>query len=310
LQPKYRDITGKHGCLSYNEAMNLWQDTHDAKAIFNKFHWKNGNEGMLLKELSMNPKNFNGALLSLPRNHRNMYLHAYQSLLWNLVASDRIKTHGLKVLPGDLILFDHEDTPEEVSDDEKLIKKPVYATGDILEKASIYDVVIPLPGSKVIMPQNSTGDKMRELLEKDGLDITFSATNDLKQWTFYGDYRKLVVKPKSLSWKKLSYSSDESRLVQSDLETLKGVAMTLEEGTKIAIKLNVSLPSSTYATVFARELTKKDFASCWIAKLDNDDIKEDAKQKGDVDSPGQDVDSPGQDIDSPGQDVLLLSKAT
>lgn len=32
-----------------------------------------------------------------------MYLHAYQSLIWNKVVSRRVKEFGLKVLPGDLV---------------------------------------------------------------------------------------------------------------------------------------------------------------------------------------------------------------
>jgi tRNA pseudouridine13 synthase len=41
----------------------------------------------------------------IPRNLRLMYVHAYQSYVWNAIVSERIKTWGAdRPIPGDLIL--------------------------------------------------------------------------------------------------------------------------------------------------------------------------------------------------------------
>lgn len=45
-----------------------------------------------------------------------MYLHSYQSLLWNKVVSRRIKEFGLKPLVGDLVLQGNEIIPSEPDD--------------------------------------------------------------------------------------------------------------------------------------------------------------------------------------------------
>ncbi len=42
-------------------------------------------------------------VVQIPRNMRQMYCHAYQSLVWNKTVSQRIKKHGLAVLPGDVV---------------------------------------------------------------------------------------------------------------------------------------------------------------------------------------------------------------
>lgn len=43
-----------------------------------------------------------------------MYLHAYQSLIWNKVVSRRVKEFGLKVLPGDLVEVEAGTEEEEL----------------------------------------------------------------------------------------------------------------------------------------------------------------------------------------------------
>ena len=39
----------------------------------------------------------------IPRGTRLMYVHSYQSLIWNKVASRRVKEFGLRPIEGDLV---------------------------------------------------------------------------------------------------------------------------------------------------------------------------------------------------------------
>ncbi|CAI5471578.1 unnamed protein product, partial [Closterium sp. Yama58-4] len=55
--------------------------------------------------LKRNPRNLVQALGFIPRTMRLMYVHSYQSFLWNHAASHRIKTYGsTRVVAGDLVL--------------------------------------------------------------------------------------------------------------------------------------------------------------------------------------------------------------
>lgn len=42
--------------------------------------------------------------LQIPRNNRLMYIHSYQSYVWNTMVSRRIEEYGLRPVPGDLVL--------------------------------------------------------------------------------------------------------------------------------------------------------------------------------------------------------------
>jgi tRNA(Glu) U13 pseudouridine synthase TruD len=93
---------------------------------------------------------FNG----IGRNMRLMYVHAYQSLLWNQLVSARHKQHGMKVVVGDLVLADTSDTRGSCHpDDEQKVRVRVLTQAEVDTNAvKITDVVMPLPGYAVVFP--------------------------------------------------------------------------------------------------------------------------------------------------------------
>ena len=99
-------------------------------------------------------------LMNLPRNSRMIYLHAYQSYIWNKVASARVNL-GLSprishLVPGDLVLLGEEAQIIEEG------KQGEY---------SFEQVVLPLPGSNMLYPGNKAGEMYRETLAEDGVRL-------------------------------------------------------------------------------------------------------------------------------------------
>ena len=74
---------------------------------------------------------------------RLMYLHAYQSFIWNEAVSKRLKLHGLNVCVGDLV----KKRPD---------KEVVLLSEANISQYDIYDVVLPLPGYNIIYPNNES----------------------------------------------------------------------------------------------------------------------------------------------------------
>lgn len=114
-----------------------------------------------------------------------LYLHSYQSLIWNKIVSRRIQKFGLKPIVGDLVFKDTEskDKPievinygDEVDEEEEetdvvIAKFPEVETisEENLSKYTVFDVVYPLPGCDVSYPENEIGQWYIDLLAEDDL---------------------------------------------------------------------------------------------------------------------------------------------
>jgi tRNA pseudouridine13 synthase len=75
---------------------------------------------------------------------RLMYLHAYQSYIWNMATSKRIELYGLEPTVGDIA---KKHTDYEANQIVKL-------TDENIREYEMADVVLPLPGYSIMLPDN------------------------------------------------------------------------------------------------------------------------------------------------------------
>ncbi|KAF8505642.1 tRNA pseudouridine synthase D [Russula emetica] len=253
-------------------------------------------------------RNALGALSTIPRNLRLMYVHAYQSYVWNAIVSERIKTWGAeKPVPGDLVLesgateqvavgdgMNVEDGEanaqpdadvDEPASGRKGNRKPWQPprvktlTEEDVDKYSIFDVVMPLPGNDVAFPGGALGEKYREYLLRDGLDPN-NFQRRQKEYTLNGSYRNILHLPKELSWSVLRYTDPDVPLAQSDEDQLLGNEPPAPdpEGRFLALQIRLILGTAAYATMALREVTKTDTSSQFQSSLTQ--ASEDQKFKG------------------------------
>ncbi|XP_020652932.3 pseudouridylate synthase 7 homolog isoform X3 [Pogona vitticeps] len=222
-----------------------WAKKKDPVAALKKLPMKRCVEGQLLWGLSKyGLKNIVSAFGIIPRNNRLMYIHSYQSYVWNNMVSKRIEEYGLKAVPGDLILKGGT---------------AVYIEEGEADSYTIHDVVMPLPGFDVIYPKHKIGEAYKEMLAADNLDIS-NMKHKIRDYSLSGAYRKIIIRPQNVSWDLVTYDDPKIPLFTTDLDKLEGKlpAVLATEGKYKALKMEFSLPPSTYATMAIREVLKMD----------------------------------------------------
>ncbi|KAL3381700.1 hypothetical protein AABB24_001690 [Solanum stoloniferum] len=207
-------------------------------------------EKAILQCLKRSPGNYLQALKAIPRTLRMMYVHSYQSYLWNHAASMRVQKHGFdQVVLGDLVYSKEEykvkesfvaecedvndnnmddysnldeisetDLPEERNIPVKVINEEDLKSGTY----AIEDVLLPLPGSRVIYPSNDIGEVYRDLSQKDGISLTETA-HKIKEFSITnmtGAYRRVFQKPKDFEWELLSYTDGTIPLAETDFDVI------------------------------------------------------------------------------------------
>ncbi|XP_074644790.1 pseudouridylate synthase 7 homolog [Tubulanus polymorphus] len=259
-----RGDTGEHRDLI--ACREEWTATKNAESALNKLGRLTCVESHLLSGLCKYEKNdLVHALSMIPRNTRTMYVHSYQSYVWNNVVSRRIREHGLRLAVGDLVLPVAMEIGNDPARKEK--PEPVVVTKENLEQYTIHNVVLPLPGFDVIYPDN-VKSWYEELFEKDELNIN-TLKHKVKDYSLSGSYRFMMVKPSNLSWKMFAYDDVAHPLVLSDIDRLNEETepVSVEGGKYKALMMEFSLPSSTYATMTIREVLRTDTSAAYQATL-------------------------------------------
>ncbi|KIW11727.1 hypothetical protein PV08_11029 [Exophiala spinifera] len=229
--------------------IDLWQKTGRVGAALDSIPRKFSAEIALIRHLGRNSKDYMGALLSIQRNLRLMYVHAYQSLIWNLAVGERWKLFGGAVVEGDLVLV-HEHTEKEVqkepeqavdADGEVIIQPSgedrASDPNDVFERAkaltaeeaasgsyTIFDVVLPLPGFDVVYPANASGEWYKTFMASEaggGLD-PHNMRRKQRDFSLSGSYRKIVARiGEDFDVKVHQYADDDAQFVETDMDRLK-----------------------------------------------------------------------------------------
>ena len=184
-------------------------------------------------------RDFIGSLVHITRGLRSMYLHAYQSYVWNHAASRRWELHGESVIAGDLIIAPTETTPlvsgqdqdgddiiNPVEDDEDtpVRARPLTAEEAASGSYTIFDIVLPTPGYDVVYPENDIGEFYKEFMGRDengNLD-PYKMRRMRREFSLPGRYRKIMNRFLATpSAEVRAYSDDTEQMHPTDLDNIK-----------------------------------------------------------------------------------------
>jgi len=197
------------------------------KKSMNKFPSGFQYEKQILKILSRRHNDFKGALSAFPRRILSLFIHAYQSWIFNLYLNERIERleSWKNPLPGDLIQIENS-------------KNPVYVTEHNI--ARIHEltsqrkawVVGPLIGYKSPLPRGKSGEIINKIFRSEIIQPSiFNQQNRLFAST--GRLRRLFIFPYGIKSHIFNISLKES-----------------------VVNLTFSLEKGEYATIVLREFMK------------------------------------------------------
>jgi tRNA pseudouridine13 synthase len=193
-------------------------------------------EKAILNKLIQNPADFTSALQELPKNLLMMFVHAYQSYLFNRMLSERLR-RGLPIhqaIPGDLIspmrnaIIQEEYLPVTPTNIEKvnqqLLRKKAVVTGLLV-------------GCDPWFAEGEMGDIEHAVVEQEKIDPKDFIIPDVPYLSSSGSRRGLFAWLPSLDW----------RLQPDDVAP----------GNQ-ALTLRFELQKGCYATSLLREIMKAD----------------------------------------------------
>lgn len=215
-------------------------------------------ERAVLQCLKKCPGDYLQAMKAIPRTLRMMYVHGYQSYLWNHAASERVQKYGFdQVVLGDLVYCKGDDSEketvgvnsecnddncddtydcshlDETSGTDLLERKNTLVKVVTVEDVSagnytVDDVVLPMPGSRVIFPTNEIAKVYHDLAKKDAINLTESvhSVKEFSITSMTGSYRRVFQKPLDFEWELLAYNDSNKPLAETDLDNISKTGST------------------------------------------------------------------------------------
>ncbi|WEU39679.1 MAG: tRNA pseudouridine(13) synthase TruD [Candidatus Odinarchaeum yellowstonii] len=216
------DFESEDSKLFRNGVLNLLEDGVNGEVADHLFY-----EYMIVKYLKKHPGDYKGCFLSLPKNISRLFLHSYQSYIFNLTLSERW-SRGLplnEAVSGDIIFEGVKGYPRyrRVSNSElPEINRNI--------KSQRYRVVLPVVGYDSKLPSGEAGECVLKVLESERVNLEDFHIPEVQNLSSAGDYRGVLAPVYNF---KIKYYSKKN---------IAWLSFTLEKG--------------CYATVLIREFLK------------------------------------------------------
>ncbi|MBI4399182.1 tRNA pseudouridine(13) synthase TruD, partial [Candidatus Micrarchaeota archaeon] len=159
-------------------------------------------EKIILNHLAKNPNDFVNSLRKLPRGLLLMFVHAYQSYIFNVLLSKRISTGNLKPEEGEYTCALND-----------------YGFPDLEKKTKKGFLV-----GKLIGYESSLNEVEKELFEKEAIDKEMFKIKSLPEISSKGSFRTLLTPLKDFN-----YKVDEELILSFSLQAGSYATVVLRE---------------------------------------------------------------------------------
>ncbi|MDR2944546.1 MAG: tRNA pseudouridine(13) synthase TruD [Methanosarcinales archaeon] len=219
------------------EVRRYISETGDLKSGVLKFPNYLGHEKALLNHLIARPGDFKGAFMILPKNLYTMFIHAYQSCLFNRIICERLKNGFFlnQAVAGDIVCYRAKDKTPDPSRLEKVDENNIDGINGLLKRRRAF-ITAPLFGSETPLAEGLPGEIERKLIEETGFK-----PEDFKMPAF--------PEIASRGLRKEILLEVEPRVEVAEDDLIAG---------KTKLTLEFKLPKGSYATTVLREYMKTD----------------------------------------------------
>lgn len=221
-----RSFPGEAG--ENRKARDFVWETHEFKEGIKKYPLNLRYERAMMHYLVEHPGDYAGAFRSLSPKLLKLFVHAYQSYLFNKLLSRRM-LDGISLaepIEGDVVCFTDERGEPDASKLETVTKKNFPDVKFLIKRKRAY-VTLPLIGKDTALDSGKTGEEEKKILEEEGITPA--------------DFNVIAM----------------SSLASSGLrrEILLRVKLEFMSGEKMA-NVKFYLPKGCYATTVLREFMK------------------------------------------------------
>lgn len=211
------------------------KETHDFKEGLKTYPLRLGHERAMMNHLIANPGDYPGAFRVLPQNLYRMFVHGYQSYIYNIILCRRIE-RGIplnQAVEGDIICFRNEAGLPDSSKTEKVIFETVNATNRLIKRGRTF-ITAPLPGFNTEFASGVPGEIENKVLKELGISLEGFNIEKFPEMSSKGTRREVLLNVEPT----FEVSADE-----------------LNPGKSKAV-LEFMLPKGSYATTVLREYMK------------------------------------------------------
>lgn len=151
------------------EARTMLWESRDIPAALRRFPKHLHYELAVMNYLVEHPGEYSHAFQVLPENLRRLFVHAYQSYLFNRILSRRLEA-GLPLdrpVEGDVVCFSTDGLPE-IGRLQRVAQSNIEAVNRLAVRGRAF-VVLPLIGYETVLSAGIQGEIERAVLEEEGL---------------------------------------------------------------------------------------------------------------------------------------------
>jgi len=154
------------------EARRYLAETEDFKTSIKLYPKNLTFELAILHHLTTHPDDYLGALSRLPENLRRLFIHAYQSYLFNKILTKRMKS-GIPLetaVPGDIVCFKKSIGLPDTDRLQRVKRENIDGINRLIERGRAF-VTAPLPGYGTPLATEMPGEIEREVLREEEIKL-------------------------------------------------------------------------------------------------------------------------------------------